>query len=127
MDCVGADLRVDCTVTAAVQAIHENAYGLARYAVICQENGLVPIVEPEILTDGSHDIGRSVTVLANICAIDLHGMYNWKKCLFNVYVSGVHSQLVFSVSDSTGPVLMSCHAAMDLVAALLTGIFNLIS
>src|SRR4051812_23931316 len=27
-------------------SIHENAYGLARYAAICQENGLVPIVEP---------------------------------------------------------------------------------
>ncbi len=53
----------DCAVTAAIQAIHENAYGLARYAVICQENGLVPIVEPEILTDGTHDIGRSVAPL----------------------------------------------------------------
>ena len=42
-----------------LQAIHENAYGLARYAMICQENGLVPIVEPEILTDGTHDIHRS--------------------------------------------------------------------
>ena len=37
-------------------AIYENAYGLARYASICQENGLVPIVEPEILTDGTHSI-----------------------------------------------------------------------
>ena len=42
-----------------LQAIHENAYGLARYAMICQENGLVPIVEPEILTDGTHDVHRS--------------------------------------------------------------------
>jgi len=37
-------------------AIKENAHGLARYAVICQENGLVPIIEPEILVDGTHDI-----------------------------------------------------------------------
>jgi fructose-bisphosphate aldolase class I len=37
-------------------AIRENAHTLARYASICQENGLVPIVEPEILTDGSHTI-----------------------------------------------------------------------
>eukprot|EP00274_Cyanoptyche_gloeocystis_P006187 CAMPEP_0196652264 /NCGR_PEP_ID=MMETSP1086-20130531/1510_1 /TAXON_ID=77921 /ORGANISM="Cyanoptyche gloeocystis , Strain SAG4.97" /LENGTH=357 /DNA_ID=CAMNT_0041982707 /DNA_START=184 /DNA_END=1257 /DNA_ORIENTATION=+ len=37
-------------------AIAENAHGLARYASICQENGLVPIVEPEVLMDGSHDI-----------------------------------------------------------------------
>jgi len=37
-------------------AIRENAHTLARYASICQENGLVPIVEPEILTDGTHTI-----------------------------------------------------------------------
>jgi len=37
-------------------AIRENAHTLARYASICQANGLVPIVEPEILTDGSHTI-----------------------------------------------------------------------
>lgn len=36
------------------QAVLENAWGLARYAAICQENGLVPIVEPEILSDGPH-------------------------------------------------------------------------
>jgi fructose-bisphosphate aldolase, class I len=35
-------------------AIHENAVTLARYASICQNNGLVPIVEPEILMDGTH-------------------------------------------------------------------------
>jgi len=37
-------------------AIQENAWGLARYAAICQANGLVPIVEPEVLNDGDHDI-----------------------------------------------------------------------
>ena len=38
------------------------AYGLARYAAICQDNGLVPIVEPEILLDGEHDIDRTLAV-----------------------------------------------------------------
>lgn len=37
-------------------AIRENAHGLARYASICQDNGLVPIVEPEVLCDGTHTI-----------------------------------------------------------------------
>ena len=37
-------------------AIMENANVLARYASICQMNGLCPILEPEILTDGSHDL-----------------------------------------------------------------------
>ncbi len=38
------------------KAIIENAHGLARYASICQQNGLVPIVEPEVLVDGTHTI-----------------------------------------------------------------------
>lgn len=37
-------------------AVKETAHTLARYASICQDNGLVPIVEPEILTDGNHSI-----------------------------------------------------------------------
>ena len=36
-----------------------NAHALARYAALCQEQGLVPIVEPEILMDGSHNIDES--------------------------------------------------------------------
>ena len=37
-------------------AIRCNAHALARYAALCQEGGLVPIVEPEVLMDGSNDI-----------------------------------------------------------------------
>ena len=40
----------------------ENANVLARYASICQQNGLVPIVEPEILCDGDHSLERCQTV-----------------------------------------------------------------
>ena len=43
-------------------AVHECAWGLARYAAISQDNGLVPIVEPEILLDGSHSIDRTLEV-----------------------------------------------------------------
>ena len=43
-------------------AVMDCAYGLARYAAICQDNGLVPIVEPEILLDGEHDIDRTLAV-----------------------------------------------------------------
>jgi fructose-bisphosphate aldolase class I len=39
-------------------AMLENANVLARYASICQMNGLVPIVEPEVLCDGDHDLER---------------------------------------------------------------------
>lgn len=43
-------------------AIDEAAHGLSRYARICQEAGLVPIVEPEILIDGVHDIQTTAKV-----------------------------------------------------------------
>merc|ERR1719384_2504838 len=43
-------------------AIDEAAHGLSRYARICQEAGLVPIVEPEILLDGTHDIETTAKV-----------------------------------------------------------------
>jgi fructose-bisphosphate aldolase class I len=36
-----------------------NAHALARFAALCQEVGIVPIVEPEVLMDGDHDIDRS--------------------------------------------------------------------
>lgn len=39
-----------------------NAQALARYAALCQEEGLVPIVEPEVLMDGDHDIDQCYSV-----------------------------------------------------------------
>jgi fructose-bisphosphate aldolase class I len=47
-------------------SIRETAYNLARYAFICQRNGLVPIVEPELLTDGDHDIEECAAVSKRI-------------------------------------------------------------
>jgi fructose-bisphosphate aldolase class I len=44
--------------------IDANAHALARYAALCQEEGLVPIVEPEVLMDGPHDIQRCQDVTA---------------------------------------------------------------
>jgi len=41
-----------------VACLKANAHALARYAALCQEAGLVPIVEPEVLMDGDHDIDR---------------------------------------------------------------------
>src|SRR5262245_61793828 len=43
-------------------AIHSNAHALARYAALCQAAQIVPIVEPEVLMDGEHDIDRCYTV-----------------------------------------------------------------
>ena len=46
--------------------VSTNAHALARYAAICQEQGLVPIIEPEVLMDGSHDAQRCYDVTAEI-------------------------------------------------------------
>ncbi len=42
--------------------LRANAHALARYAALCQEAGIVPIVEPEVLMDGGHDIDRCMEV-----------------------------------------------------------------
>lgn len=60
-------------------AIRTNAQGLARYAALCQEVGLVPIVEPEVLMDGAHDIDRCESVTSMVLAevfreLDEHGV-----------------------------------------------------
>ena len=47
-------------------AIRTNAHALARYAALCQEADLVPIVEPEVLMDGAHDIGRCEAVTSQV-------------------------------------------------------------
>lgn len=56
-----------------------NAGMLARYAAVCQELEIVPIVEPEVLMDGDHDIGRCAEVTEQVLhavfdALHLHGV-----------------------------------------------------
>ncbi len=46
--------------------IRANAHGLARYAALCQELDIVPIVEPEVLMDGAHDIERCEVVTSRV-------------------------------------------------------------
>ncbi|KAL3313839.1 hypothetical protein Ciccas_007555 [Cichlidogyrus casuarinus] len=54
--------------TPSYQAMIENANVLARYASICQQNGLVPIVEPEVLPDGDHDLETAQKVTEQVLA-----------------------------------------------------------
>ncbi|PAA61011.1 hypothetical protein BOX15_Mlig029764g2 [Macrostomum lignano] len=54
--------------TPSYQAMLENANVLARYASICQQNGLVPIVEPEVLQDGDHDLATAQKVTEQVLA-----------------------------------------------------------
>lgn len=54
--------------TPSYQAILENANVLARYASICQSQRIVPIVEPEVLPDGDHDLDRAQKVTETVLA-----------------------------------------------------------
>jgi len=74
------DVEKGCPSNLAVQ---EAAWGLARYARICQENGLCPIVEPEILMDGAHPIEVTAEVQERVIAA------TYKACHDNgVYLEG---------------------------------------
>tara|TARA_B100001057_G_C22794966_1_gene929217 strand:+ start:380 stop:1396 length:1017 start_codon:yes stop_codon:yes gene_type:complete len=48
------------------QSIKSNAHALARYASLVQEANMVPIVEPEVLMDGSHDIDKCYQITTNV-------------------------------------------------------------
>lgn len=52
---IGEDIPTDLCLT-------ENAKALAEYAMLCQKNNIVPVVEPEVLIDGNHNLARSEKV-----------------------------------------------------------------
>ena len=54
---------------------HANAEVLARYAAVCQELGIVPIVEPEVLMDGDHDIDRCAEVTEQVLHSVFHALH----------------------------------------------------
>jgi len=56
-------------------AIEANADSLARYAAICQEQGIVPIVEPEVLIDGDHAMARCADVTEAVLHEVFHALH----------------------------------------------------
>ena len=64
--------------------ISANAHVLARYASVCQQNGIVPIVEPEILMEGSHTIEDSFVVSEEVLQTVFYELYNQ-----NVMLEGI--------------------------------------
>ena len=61
--------------------IRANAHALARYAALCQEAGLVPIVEPEVLMDGAHTIERCYEVTESTLASVYHALHGQRVAL----------------------------------------------
>ncbi len=64
--------------------LEANAHALARYAVLCQEGGLVPIVEPEVLLDGSHTVERCQEVIEQALKVTFTALF-----LQRVYLEGM--------------------------------------
>jgi len=62
-------------------AIETNAEVLARYAAICQMQGLVPIVEPEVLIDGDHSIARCAQITESVLHAVFHALYRHRVVL----------------------------------------------
>ncbi|MEO6787088.1 MAG: class I fructose-bisphosphate aldolase, partial [Chthoniobacteraceae bacterium] len=61
--------------------IAANAHALARYAALCQEAGLVPIVEPEVLMDGEHTLERCREVTEQTLLAVFHQLHNQRVML----------------------------------------------
>uniref|UniRef100_A0A0N5AG82 Fructose-bisphosphate aldolase n=1 Tax=Syphacia muris TaxID=451379 RepID=A0A0N5AG82_9BILA len=71
------------TTTPSENALNENAKVLAKYAKICQQNGLVPIIEPEVLADGDHNISKAQQVTERVLAHVYKALND-----YNVYLEG---------------------------------------
>ena len=61
--------------------VNVNAHALARYAALCQEQGVVPIVEPEVLMDGSHTIEQCEEVTGNVLRAVFNALFDQKVSL----------------------------------------------
>ena len=61
--------------------IEANAHALARYAALCQEAGLVPIVEPEVLMDGNHTMRRCEEVTEEVLQTVFQQLYRQRVAL----------------------------------------------
>ena len=99
----------DCLIT--------NAHALARYAALCEEEDIVPIVEPEVLMDGDHDIDRCAMITEWVLKTVFEQLYYQKVALEgmvlkpNMVVPGMKSGKRASaaeVAEKTVRVLKAC-------------------
>ena len=75
-----------------------NAHALARYAALCQEGGIVPIVEPEVLLDGSHTIERCQEVTEQTLKVTFTALF-----LQRVHLEGMILKPSMVVSGKDNP------------------------
>ncbi|MGB6538360.1 MAG: class I fructose-bisphosphate aldolase [Xanthobacteraceae bacterium] len=111
-------------------AVRANAHALARYAALCQDEDIVPIVEPEVLMDGDHDIDRCVEATAWVLRETFEELFANRVALEgmvlkpNMAVPGKKSPRrasVDEVADKTVRVLKECVPAAVPGIAFLSG------
>jgi fructose-bisphosphate aldolase class I len=114
----------------SMTAIHVNAHALARYAALCQQAQIVPIVEPEVLMDSDHDIDRCVEVTTRVLNKTFQELRIQRVALEgmilkpNMAVSGKKSKTqasVAEVAEKTIRLLKSCVPAAVPGIAFLSG------
>jgi fructose-bisphosphate aldolase, class I len=110
--------------------IRTNVHALARYAALCQDEGIVPIVEPEVLMDGDHDIDRCYQVTEMVLKLQFEELYFQRVALEgmvlkpNMVVPGKKSgkkASVEEVAEKTLRVLKACVPASVPGIAFLSG------
>ena len=110
--------------------VKANAHALARYAAICQDEAIVPIVEPEVLMDGGHDIDRCAEVTEWVLKETFQALFFNRVALEgmvlkpNMAVPGKKSgkrAAVAEVAEKTVRVLKACVPAAVPGIAFLSG------
>jgi fructose-bisphosphate aldolase, class I len=88
--------------------LEANAHALARYAALCQEGGLVPIVEPEVLLDGSHTVERCQEVTEQALKVTFAALF-----LQHVYLEGMILKPSMVVSGKDCPQQAGVHEVAE--------------
>jgi fructose-bisphosphate aldolase class I len=110
--------------------IKANAHALARYAALCQAAQIVPIVEPEVLMDGDHDIDRCFAVTEHVLKVVFNELFDARVMLEgmvlkpNMVIPGKKSAKrasVEEVAEKTVTVLKICVPALVPGIAFLSG------
>merc|ERR1719454_836808 len=108
-------------------SILESVHQLSRYAAICQRNGLVPIVEPEIVPNGAHDIKVCAAVTEKVLSAQFQSLF-----LHGVYLEGAVLKPNMVKNGLDGPraspdeiAALTCQTLLRTVPTAMPGIFFL--
>ena len=112
------------------KCIEANANALARYAALCQEADIVPIVEPEVLMNGDHSIQQCFDVTERVQKILFYELYKYRinlECMIlkpNMVMQGLESKEkngIYKVAEATVNCLMESVPASVPAIAFLSG------